>query len=178
MQKKIFIVTGVNGIGKSTVIPEIIKRLDSTKYAVHDFDERGVPDNADKSWRETETIHWLEVANQNAEVNVVTIVCGFMKITDIEYAMSSIPHVKVEVCLMDGSSEVIIERLTQRYQTSESLVELKRTTGKTTEKFIEDNLWVSAKFREVAKERGFRIIDTSKKTPAEVADLIVGWLDF
>jgi len=107
MQPKLFIVTGVNGIGKSTVITELVTKLDLERYKVHDFDERGVPDNADKGWRESETTHWLQVAKQNAASKVTTIVCGFMKVADIEQATVQVPDVETAVCLMDGSPEVI-----------------------------------------------------------------------
>jgi len=177
MQPKLFIVTGGNGVGKSTVITELVSKLDSTPYKVHDFDERGVPDNADKSWRESETVYWLEVAKQNAAANVATVVCGFVKVSDIEQAMTQVQGVQVAGCLMDGSPEVIAQRLMSRYQTPESLVELERTTGKTPEKFVGDNVWVSTKFREAAEEKGFNVIDTSGKSPAEVADAIVEWLE-
>jgi thymidylate kinase len=176
MQPKLFIVTGVNGIGKSTVITELVSKLDPERYKVHDFDERGVPDSADKGWRESETVHWLEVAKQNAASNITTIVCGFMKVADIEQAMVQVPDVQTTVCLLDGSPEVIADRLMSRYQTPESLAELERTTGKTSEKFIADNVWVSTKFREAAEEKAFNSIDTSDKSPAEVADAIIEWL--
>jgi len=176
MQPKLFIVTGVNGIGKSTVITELVTKLDLERYKVHDFDERGVPDNADKGWWESETTHWLQVAKQNAASKVTTIVCGFMKVADIEQATVQVPDVETAVCLMDRSPEVIADRLMSRYQTPESLTELERTTGKTPEKFIADNVWVSTKFREAAEENGFTIVDTSDKSPAEVAGAIVEWL--
>lgn len=176
MQPKLFIVTGVNGIGKSTVTAELFSKLDPKQYKVHDFDERGVPDNADRSWRQSETAYWLEVAKDNVVANVTTIVCGFMKVADIEQAMVQVPDVQTAVCLMDGNPEVIADRLMSRYQTPESLTELERTTGKTPEKFIADNVWVSTKFREAAEENCFNIIDTSNKSPAEVADAIVEWL--
>lgn len=176
MQPKLFIVTGVNGIGKSTVITELVTKLDPTLYKIYDFDARGVPDNAGKSWRESETAHWLKVAKQNAAANIATIVCGFMKVADIKQAMTQVLGVQVVGCLMDGSPEVVAERLMSRYQTSESLIELERTTGKTPEKFVGDNVWVSTKFREAAEEEGFNVIDTGEKSPAEVADSIIEWL--
>ena len=177
MQNKLFIVTGVNGIGKSTVIPELLKKLDSSLYAIHDFDERGVPDNADSDWRKSETTHWLEVAKANATNNVSTLVCGFMKTTDIEHALKKVAGVEVSMCLLDANAEVISERIMSRYQTPKSLEELERTTGKTPEKFLEDNIWVSSKFRESAKEKGFTIVDTNDKNPEAVAEAIVDWMN-
>jgi len=40
MDKKLYIITGVNGIGKSSAIPEIAKSLYPESYSIHDFDER------------------------------------------------------------------------------------------------------------------------------------------
>ncbi len=176
MQNKLFIITGVNGIGKSAVIPELMSKLDSLQYVIYDFDERGVPDNADRDWRESETIHWLEVAKQNTINNLSTLVCGFMKVSDIEQAIQKVPDIQVEVCLLDANPETISKRIMSRYQTQESLRELERTTGKNLEKFLGDNVWVSAKFRESVLNKDFAIIDTSDKNPVEVASAIVDWI--
>jgi len=48
MKPQLFIITGVNGIGKSTIIPELKGLLNSKNFVVHYFDERGVPDKADR----------------------------------------------------------------------------------------------------------------------------------
>lgn len=60
-----------------------------------------------------------------------------------------------------------------RYQTPESVVELERTTSKTPEKFVQDNVWVSGKFREAANENGFYILDTGNKKSNKVANDII-----
>jgi len=54
---KLFLVTGVNGIGKSTLTSTLSQKLDINIFDVHDFDERDVPNNADKSWRKSEITH-------------------------------------------------------------------------------------------------------------------------
>ncbi|MEI7741466.1 MAG: hypothetical protein WCJ29_03085 [bacterium] len=52
------------------------------------------------------------------------------------------------------------------------MTELLRTTGKTPEKFIEGNVWVSTKFREECLANNFPIIDTSPLNPNEVAQKV------
>jgi len=74
MKPQLFIITGVNGIGKSTIIPELKGLLNSKNFVVHDFDERGVPDKADREWRKSETRHWVTVAGHNISKNLSTIV--------------------------------------------------------------------------------------------------------
>ena len=176
MTSRLIIVTGVNGIGKSTVIPELESRLKDSFFEIHDFDERGVPDNAGAEWRESETTHWFQLAKENETKGIKTVVCGFMKASDIDFAKEKEPEVEPAVHLLDADAETISARIMSRYTTPESLKELERTTGKTPEKFVQDNVWVSTKFREAAEERGYTIVDTSNLTPPEVAEnLVANW---
>lgn len=173
MKTKLFIITGVNGIGKSTVIPEIKALLDSATYEVHDFDERGVPDKVDTEWREAETTHWFKVTKKNSSKGINTVVCGFIKACDVDFAQDQEPDVEPRVILLDADPETISTRITNRYTTTDSLQELERTTGKTLEKFIQDNVWISTKFKEAAKKRDYPIVDTSKMNPKQVAEKLV-----
>ena len=177
MNPQLFLITGVNGIGKSSVIPELGSLLDADIFEIHDFDERGVPDNAGQEWRESETKHWVKVAIENSMHGIATIVCGFMKTSDIQYALGDCPEIKASMCLLDADAETISERILSRYTTPESLQELERTTGKTPEKFVSDNVWVSTKFRKEAKEKGYYVLDTNNLTPKEVAEKIVEWVN-
>jgi broad-specificity NMP kinase len=172
---KLFLITGVNGIGKTTLIKELTAKLDKNTFAIHDFDERGVPDNADKNWRQSETSHWVEVGKNNKKNGIATVVCGFMKFTEIHDSLS-LYDTEAKVCLLDANEAVITGRILGRYTTPESVMELDRTTGKTPEKFAADNVWVSSKFRTEAKEAGYFIVDTSKLSPAEVGEEISAWI--
>jgi len=176
MKPQLFIITGVNGIGKSSVIPELKHTLDPASFVVHDFDERGVPDNADREWRKSETKHWVYTAKLNLNKNLSTVVCGFMKASDISYALENVPDITVSVCVLDASPDTISKRIVSRYTASESLIELERTTGKTPEKFVSDNVWVASKFREEANENGYYILDTNEKNPDQVATDIIAWI--
>ncbi len=173
---KIYFVTGVNGVGKSTVIPLLKDRLYPASFAIHDFDERGVPDSADGAWRLSETIHWTEVGKDNLQNGTSTIICGFVKAKEINQAVEEI-GVEITVCLLDANSEAIEARILSRYTSAESLQELERTTGKSLEKFIQDNIWVAGKFREEALDAGWFILDTSHLNPENVAEALVDWFE-
>jgi RNase adaptor protein for sRNA GlmZ degradation len=177
MKPHLFIITGVNGIGKSSVIPELKRTLDPSIFVVHDFDERGVPDNADREWRKSEMKHWVTISELNMSKNISTVVCGFVKANDITLALEDASDIPVSICLLDASLETISTRVLSRYTTPESLVELERTTGKTPEKFVGDNVWGASKFREEANENGYYVLDTDALTPQQVAASIVTWIN-
>lgn len=170
---KIYFIIGVNGVGKSTIIPLLKDRLDPSLFEIHDFDERGVPDSAGSEWRLSETLYWAQVGKTNLEEGRSTIICGYSKPKEIQSAIEKL-NVPIEVILLDASGEVITERILGRYTTQESIQELERTTGKTPEKFAQDNVWVSTKFREEAQNEGYMILDTSTHAPNEVAASLIG----
>ncbi len=176
MKSQLFIITGVNGIGKSSVIPELRYNLNPDSFVVHDFDERGVPDNADREWRKSETKHWFSTAKLNLNKHLSTVVCGFMKVSDISYALENVPDITVSVCVLNASPETISRRILSRYTTPESLIELERATGKTPEKFISDSVWIAPGFREEASENGYYILDTDELRPDQVASNIITWI--
>ena len=54
----LYFIGGASGSGKTAVIP-YLKELFSDD-AVYDFDYIGVPENADKIWRQESTEKWLQ----------------------------------------------------------------------------------------------------------------------
>lgn len=169
----VYFVIGVNGIGKSSVIPYLKENLVKGSFEIYDFDERGVPNNADKIWRQSETLYWTGLGKSNLEKDITTIICGFSKLIDINEAGNQLGFYP-KVILLDASDEVISKRILSRYQTEESLVELERTTSKTPEEFIKGNLWTATQFR---KEKYFATIDTSLLTPEQVAKEVTSKID-
>jgi energy-coupling factor transporter ATP-binding protein EcfA2 len=161
MQSKTYFIIGANGVGKSTLLPFLADLLPRDCFELHDFDERGVPDNADKAWRVSETAHWLEIGAKNKVRNVSTVICGFAKPTEIGEG--------AEIILLDVDGPSLEKRLKSRYQTKASTDELMRTTGKTVEKFMADNIWTSSVLRKDCQERGCRIVDTAGLAPEEIA---------
>lgn len=175
MMSQIFLITGVNGIGKSTLLSQLKNKLEGSIFDIHDFDERGVPNNADRQWRQTETFHWVGVGKENEGRAKSTVVCGFMKFSEIEGTLSQL-GTDANICLLDADEETISHRILGRYPDSESVAELQRTTGKTPEKFAMDNVWVSSKFSQEAKEKGYSIVDTTNLSPEEVGQKVIDWI--
>lgn len=168
LSPKIFFIIGVNGVGKSSVIPFLKNSLDKEHFVIHDFDERGVPNNANQKWRQSETIYWLKIGEKNIKKNISTLVCSFIKPTEL-HSLAIELKLEPTVILLDADGETITKRIFGRYQTPESLGELLRTTGKTPEKFAQDNIWISSTFREDGKKLKYLIIDTNNLNPSEVA---------
>lgn len=165
MSTKIYFVIGANGAGKSTILPHLRFRLSEEFFELHDFDERGVPDNADRNWRISETDYWIDIGEENKSKGISTIICGFSKPAEI--------GTRAEIILLDVDEVALEKRLKCRYQTEESLKELNRTTEKTVEKFIMDNVYVSSLLRKACEESGCQIIDTTLLSPEQVAERVV-----
>lgn len=174
--RNIFFITGVNGIGKTILISELKKILDMSVFEIHDFDERGVPDNADKTWRQSETLHWVQVGKENLIKDYKTIICGFMKFPELNDALQQ-EKIDGEICLLDASGQTITDRILKRYENNpDGVSDLNRTVGKTPEKFASDNVWVVSQFRQQAHELGYFIVDTSDLSPDEVGTSVGKWI--
>lgn len=55
----LYFVAGASSSGKTSVMP-YLKQLLQDDTVVYDFDDIGVPDNADKKWRQESTEKWLQ----------------------------------------------------------------------------------------------------------------------
>jgi 2-phosphoglycerate kinase len=167
--KEIFFITGVNGVGKTSIIKYLKNTLDP-HFEVHDFDERGVPNNAGRDWRLEETKHWITLGKENGKQNISTIICGFAR-------PSEISDESVGFILLDANEETIKQRLWSRYQTTESIQIIEKVVNKPVQRFIDDNILFSKVMREEATKYGVKIIDTTQLTPEQVAKNIVDYLN-
>jgi hypothetical protein len=134
-----------------------------------------VPDNADSNWRRSETNYWLGIGKANFSNGISTIICGYSKPKEIDEISKEV-DIDPAVYLLDANEEELSKRIMSRYETSESLKELERTTGKTPEKFLQDNIYISKKFRDDAEELGYIRLDVSSLTPEGTADAVMDWL--
>lgn len=174
--KELIFVCGVNGVGKSSIIPHLATLLSPNEYVIHDFDERGVPERAGSAWRVFEAAHWIEKAEKAVQhTGRITVVCGFIKPTDLG------PHIKdvgskIQCILLDASPEKICERLTKRYTKNGHFDPEQVVIGKTVREFIEGNLYIRDQLRDGFGRLGCPIIDTSPLTPTEVAETILEYI--
>jgi gluconate kinase len=167
---KIFFITGVNGVGKSTIIPHLKNILSGDEFAVHDFDSRGVPDNADNAWRISETKYWISEGNRLSKEGKNIVICGFIKPSDLgEYDLLSPGLPEVALIMLYAKPEIIQQRLIGRYTQNGVFDESQKVIGKPVNEFIAGNVWFVEKMNKEFKEYKLPIIDTSQLAPAEVA---------
>ena len=167
-----YIISGVCGVGKTSVMPGLSTRLDPHRYVIHDFDERGVPDGADKAWRIAELRQWLEIARDNAQKGLSTVICGFTKSSDLEaLQVQNAPEVKL--VLLHAEPEIVRKRLEGRYSKHGVFDATQTVIGKPVTEFIEGNVWYASHMLAEFQEHDGTVIDTSELTPDEVAEQIV-----
>jgi len=102
-------ITGASGSGKTAVIPGLRKRF--PEFDIHDFDERGVPEEADTRWRQEQTEYWINKAIENQRLGKDTVVCGGAVYGEILAcpSVNQIDH--LGVCLLDCEDVIRLDRL-------------------------------------------------------------------
>jgi broad-specificity NMP kinase len=164
---KIYFISGVCGVGKSTIIPYLQKILSENKYQVFDFDARGVPENAGREWRISESKYWTEKGMELAKENISTIICGFVKTTDL------LSGIDIKLILLDIEPEILKQRLIKRYTKDGIFDQSQKVIGRPVNEFIESNIYILGQMREMFQEKNSAIIDTSNLTPEEAANRAV-----
>jgi hypothetical protein len=84
------------------------------EFALHDFDEVGVPANADKAWRQRTTEAWLARGFANETLGRSTMICGGAVLGEILACPTATKVPRVAVCLLDCSDLARIDRLKPR----------------------------------------------------------------
>lgn len=170
---RIYFISGVSGVGKTSTLRHLQNLLDNNLYNVRDLDERGVPDGGGEEWLINETRHWLDVAKENVQKGMNTIICGFANPELFEKIYNKDQDVNAQIILLHASEETIRERLMNRHNTPKSIEEIERASGITLNEFIESNSKFSKEFKEIFEKRNLHIVETDNKTPEEVTDEII-----
>lgn len=170
---KIYFISGVCGVGKTSVLGYLQDKLDKKKYDMRDFDERGVPDGGGLEWLKKETRHWLNIAKDNAKEGKSTIVCGFANPELFSDVHQEGVDISAQIILLDASADTIRIRIKKRHDTPKSIKEIERAAGVSLNEFIESNAKFSTEFREIFEKRNLPIIQTDNLTPEEVSQEVV-----
>jgi broad-specificity NMP kinase len=170
---QVYFISGVCGVGKTSVLGHLKKILPLDAFDICDFDERGVPDGGGRVWHDNETLHWLDVATDNATKNKSTIICGFANPERFKEVHQKEKHLPATLVLLHASSDVLRNRLLGRYPTPESVAEIHRASGQPLDVFVEGNVSFAPELRTIFEKEGEPIIDTDGKTAEEVAKEIV-----
>lgn len=105
----IYFIAGASGSGKSAIIEDL--KLALPNAAIHDFDDIGVPENADKIWRQKATEQWLQRYLTQKDSVGIFCVCGQVVLGEILACPSANKIGKVNFCLLEVSDFERIRRL-------------------------------------------------------------------
>lgn len=172
-EPKIYFISGVSGVGKSSTMSHLKDKLSSNKYDVRDLDERGVPDGGGLVWLSNETRHWLDVAKDNALNGKSTIICGFANPELFKDIYKPNEDISAKLILLHVSGEALEHRLRARHATIDSIKEIERAAGVSVEDFIKNNIEFSSTLHSIFEKSGNPIVETDNKTPKEVAEEII-----
>lgn len=103
----LYFVIGASGSGKTAIIPELKRHL-RYQFNVYDFDEIGMPEGADKKWRQESTEAWLQKLLKEDRDSCLH---GQMVLGEILACPSSSKLDKVNICLLDVNDFERIQRL-------------------------------------------------------------------
>lgn len=117
MREIIVFITGVSGVGKSAIVPKLKEILPS--FAIHDFDEVGVPEDVDIAWRLRSTDYWLKEAKENITKGKSTIICGVSRPEEIMNSSEFKHTINLRFGLIKISDNLIRKRLAERGNDSE-----------------------------------------------------------
>lgn len=105
-----YYVAGASGSGKTAIMPALQKILGDA-IAVYDFDDIGVPDGADKKWRQESTEKWLQKLLTDGKD---ACLLGQIVLGEILACPSAKQIDKINFCLLDVSDFERIQRLKKR----------------------------------------------------------------
>lgn len=108
----IYFIAGASGSGKTAIIENLKSLLPNA--VIHDFDDIGVPKNADKKWRQEATEQWLQHYLKERDFVEVFCICGQVVLGEVLACPSAKQIDKVNFCLLDVSDFERIQRLKKR----------------------------------------------------------------
>ena len=117
---RLYFIGGASGSGKTTVMP-YLKELLGDGIAVYDFDDIGVPEGADKKWRQESTEKWLQKLLSDGKD---ACLLGQIVLGEILVCPSAKQIDKINFCLLDVSDFERIQRLKKRntYGTDQNML--------------------------------------------------------
>lgn len=181
----IYFISGANGSGKRTLIPEL-RKIIGDEVSVYDFDEIGVIEDPDNRWRQESTEKWLQkLLQENKDACLV----GQMVLGEI-LACPSAKHLgKINFCFLDVDDQERIKRLkkknikvNQNMLNWSSWLRMHHQDPQWTQHAIKDNCWNELDFKawdhleNWDSKANVMTLDTSDQTIPQVAKAIADWV--
>jgi hypothetical protein len=184
----LFLVFGASAAGKTIALDALRGRL--ADLAIHDFDEVGVPSDADKTWRQRSDEVWVGRALDYQAQGVDLLLAGQTPLGELLASPSAPLLEAVSACLIDCDEPTRSARLRARGAALSG-----RSAGdpQWLRRHAEDPAWCPEVIREGAShelrwerwsswQRGdprwrVRVIDTTSLPVEQVADELAAWID-
>jgi hypothetical protein len=109
----LFLVFGSSGSGKTSAL-EALRRRGIPRLALHDFDEIGVPPDADTAWRQRANETWVLRALELQARRIDLLLAGQTPFGELLVAPSASRLDGLAGCLLDVEERVRLERLRPR----------------------------------------------------------------
>ena len=183
---RLYFIGGASGSGKTAVMP-YLKELLGNSFAVYDFDDIGVPDDADKKWRQESTEKWLQKLLRNGGD---ACLLGQMVLGEILACPSAKQIGKINFCLLNVADFERIQRLKKRntYGADQNMLNWSSWLGmhhqdpQWMQHVLKENCWEGLvfstwdQFMNWASAANVRMIDTTKLSLNEVATKVADWI--
>ena len=108
----LFLLFGSSGSGKTVALDALRRR--NFDAALHDFDEIGVPPDADTAWRQNANEDWIQRVLAIERDREDVVLTGATPMGELLAAPSAPALEAVSFCLVDCADAVRLERLRQR----------------------------------------------------------------
>ena len=183
---KLYFIGGASGSGKTAIMPELQKILGS-EIKVYDFDDIGVPEGADKKWRQESTEKWLQqlLADGKDACLLGQIVLG-----EIMACPSAKQIDKVNFCFLDISDFERIQRLKKRntYGVDQNMLNwsswlrMHHQDPQWMQHVIKDDSWDGLDFSSLSTRKhwvstaNIQILDTTELSIKDVAANVSMWV--
>lgn len=162
-------------MGKSTVVKGL-REKDPEGFEIFDFDELGVPLDADTNWRIETTGKWLDKAQEVAEEGKVLVLVGLTQPDEVE-TVAKEKGIEVRYCMLEAEEEELERRLKAwRFSTPERIALLKKYEGVTVDEYLEKNRNHINLIRKEAEKRNAYFIDTTSLKPDDVVRKVLDFL--
>lgn len=187
---KIYFIAGASGSGKTAIIPHL-KKLLGKQTAIYDFDDIGVPPNADKKWRQESTELWLQRYLKERTTLKAFCICGQVVLGEILACPSAKQIEEVNFCLLDVSDFKRIERLKIRgtYGADQNMLNwaawlrMHHQDPQWTQNVVSDDSWdgldlkVWNQWTNWDSKASVKILDTTDLSISQVAQSVADWVN-
>ena len=183
---KLYFIGGASGSGKTAIMPHL-KKLLGKRISVYDFDDIGVPKDADKKWRQESTEKWLQkLLSEGKDACLL----GQIVLGEIISYPSAKKINKINFCLLDVSDFERIQRLKKRntYGADQNMLNwsawlrMHHQDPKWTPHVIQESSAPIMDFNRLNQLRSWTdvanilILDTTSLTLNEVAQKVAVWI--